>query len=113
MRVIIAGSRTIFDYNQVKSFIQSLNLNIKQIISGSCKGVDLLGERFAEENNIEKVVFKPEWGKYGDKAGPIRNEKMAQYADALILIWDGKSKGSKNMKKLSQYYELLIFEKII
>lgn len=34
---------------------------------------------------------------YGRAGGPIRNAKMAEYGDALLLIWDGKSRGSQSM----------------
>ena len=34
-------------------------------------------------------------------AGPLRNEKMARVADALIAFWDGKSRGTKNMIDLA------------
>jgi hypothetical protein len=46
---------------------------------------------------IPLKLFPAEWITYGMKAGPIRNHGMAQYADALIAIWDGKSKGTGNM----------------
>lgn len=41
--------------------------------------------------------FPADWDRHGRAAGPIRNCQMAQYADALIAIWDGKSRGTKNM----------------
>ena len=34
---------------------------------------------------------------HGRKAGPIRNNEMADKADALIAIWDGQSRGTKHM----------------
>ena len=40
-----------------------------------------------------------QWDLYGRAAGPIRNAQMADYADAAIIIWDGKSPGSLNMIK--------------
>jgi hypothetical protein len=42
-------------------------------------------------------MFPAKWDKYGKAAGPLRNREMAAYADALILVWDGKSRGSANM----------------
>jgi len=41
--------------------------------------------------------FLPIGKKYGNAAGPIRNKQMAEYADALVAVWDGKSRGTKNM----------------
>ena len=28
---------------------------------------------------------------------PMRNREMAEYADALLAVWDGESKGTANM----------------
>lgn len=99
MRVIIAGSREIIDYGIVmdsifnSGFINSLS----EIVSGGARGVDRLGEKCAQELGIPVKVFKADWDRYGKGAGHIRNEQMANYANALIAVWDGKSKGTKNM----------------
>jgi hypothetical protein len=37
---------------------------------------------------------------------------MAEYGDALLLIWDGKSKGSKNMKARMKGMQKPVFEVI-
>ena len=83
-------------------------------MSGGAKGVDILGEKYAREENLSLKIFKPLWanlevsgaivkenryGKYNAKAGIDRNEKMGNYADALIAIWDGKSTGTQHMIK--------------
>ena len=46
--------------------------------------------------------FPAEWDKYGRKAGPLRNEAMARYADALLAYWNGESKGTKSMIELAK-----------
>jgi len=99
MKLIIAGSRNFHDYNSVEQKINDLvKLNFPScVISGCCQGADRIGELWAEKNNTPVVKFPADWDKFGKQAGPIRNKQMAEYADALILIWDGKSKGSKNM----------------
>jgi hypothetical protein len=97
MKIVIAGSRNIEDYQELLLAIASSPFLITEIVSGRAKGVDLLGERYALENNLALTLFPANWEAYGRKAGPIRNAKMADYADAAIVVWDGKSKGSKNM----------------
>ena len=96
MRVIIAGSRGISDYQVVKKVIESSGFDITEVVSGACKGVDKLGERWAEENGIEIKRFYADWS-IGKSAGPIRNQLMTQYADALIAVWDGSSRGTKDV----------------
>lgn len=99
MKTIIAGSRTITDYELVKSVIDACPWEITEIISGCAIGVDQLGERYALENAIPVSrfpVLPEEWDQYGKYAGPRRNGQMAEAADALILIHQG-TKGSIDM----------------
>lgn len=56
-----------------------------------------MGEAWARENGISYIRFPADWDKYGRSAGMIRNREMAKYAEALIAIWDGRSRGTSNM----------------
>lgn len=97
MRIIIAGSRNITDKKLVESVIENCLYPIDQIVCGGAKGVDLLGKEWAESQGIDVALFLPDWNKYGKGAGMVRNMEMGNYADALITIWDGKSRGTKHM----------------
>lgn len=103
MRVIIAGSR---DYTNILQFQLLLNNKLKDsniglkdltIISGGARGVDQMGEAFAKNNGIALEIFPADWNKYGKRAGFIRNEEMAEKADALIAFWNGESNGTRHM----------------
>jgi len=95
-RVIIAGSRDITDYSVVQDAVRESGFNIGEVVSGHARGVDLLGERFAKDQNVKSQWFTPKW-EQGRDAGYRRNEQMAQYADALVAVWDGKSPGTNHM----------------
>lgn len=101
MKTIIAGSRDITEYSAVLLAIEyakkHANIEITQIVSGGANGVDALGEQYARENSIPLIVMRADWKNHGKAAGPIRNKQMAECSDALIAIWDGASKGTKNM----------------
>lgn len=97
MKTIIAGSRTIEDYGLVVEALSRINWDISEVVSGAARGIDALGERWAKENNIPIKYFPAEWSVYGKAAGPIRNAQMAKYADALVALWDGESRGTSNM----------------
>lgn len=114
MKVIIAGSRNIEDYDVVElAVLQSKFEDITEVVSGCARGVDFLGEQWALNNNIPIRSFPAEWGLYGKSAGYIRNGKMAQYADALIAVWDGKSRGTKHMIDLAKERNLLVYVHIV
>lgn len=97
MKVIIAGCRDFNDYAHVCRAIKESEFEITEIVSGGANGVDKLGERYAKENNIPVKKFPADWNKYGKGAGPKRNGEMAEYADALIAVWDNCSRGTGNM----------------
>jgi hypothetical protein len=97
LKTIIAGCRNVCDPFFVKDAIRLSGFEITEVVSGACRGVDRMGELWAQENGIPVHQFPPDWDKFGRSAGPIRNTAMAEYADALIALWDNKSKGTKNM----------------
>jgi hypothetical protein len=106
MRVIIAGSRGITDAETVALAVEESNFNPTVVISGTAKGIDQLGEDWATLHNIPIEQFPADWKQYGKAAGMIRNEAMATKAEALVAIWDGESKGTKNMIALAKKYKL-------
>lgn len=97
MKTIIAGSRSITSIKTVRKAIDASNLTVTEVVSGGARGVDSLGEKWASHNHIPVKRFIADWNRHGRSAGPIRNRQMADYADALIAIWDGESRGTKNM----------------
>jgi hypothetical protein len=101
MKTIIAGSRGINDYLKIKEAIAKSGITITEVVSGGARGVDQLGERYAKENNIPIKQFIPNWNKHGKAAGFLRNAEMVEYAEAAIIVWDGKSRGSKHTYDLS------------
>lgn len=111
MITIIAGSRTILNPRLVENAAKDCGWNITEVVNGLAHGVDELGGQWAKKNKIKIKEFPANWEKFGRKAGFLRNEQMANYAEALILIWDGESKGSKMMLDLAKKKGLKIFEK--
>ena len=117
MKVIIAGSRSITDFETIKKAIECCPFSISEVVSGGAKGVDVLGEKYAGDEKIPIKVFMPDWsnlevpgvivksnryGKYNAKAGIARNEQMGDYADALIAFWDNQSTGTNHMINLAK-----------
>lgn len=120
MKIIIAGSRTITDKKVVFSaFFYGLAFFVEQgyrlplghidIVSGHAKGVDRIGEELAKFLKLGCQIYSADWNKYGKKAGYIRNVQMADCSDALIAIWDKKSKGTKHMIDIAKKKGLKVF----
>ena len=100
MKLLIAGSRSITDF-ELAPYIPS---DTDTIISGGAAGVDGVAERYADAHRLEKMIVRPQYDRYG-RAAPIkRNEQMVDMADEVLVIWDGKSKGTE--------YTVKLFEKL-
>ena len=94
--VIVAGSRTATQ-KEALAAICAAPFTITVVVSGGARGADAAGESWARVNRLPCTVLQADWDQYGKAAGPRRNRKMAEYADAAIVVWDGLSRGSANM----------------
>ncbi|MBO5231326.1 MAG: hypothetical protein J6B88_01765 [Clostridia bacterium] len=63
-----------------------------------------LSSAYAHKNNYKIEKDSAEWKKYGKKAGPIRNRKMAEICDYVICFWDFKSKGTRSMIEFAKEF---------
>lgn len=114
--------------------LYKINRENLEVISGMASGADSLAAQFANNYGLKLVEFPADWdnlevspckimenshGRYNALAGHNRNRAMAEYATSggnfgvLILFWDGKSKGSKNMKNQAVIFGMKIFEILI
>ena len=115
MKIGIVGGRDFNDYQSLKKklskFIEDNRISLNSIVSGGAKGADTLAEKFATEMDVEMIVFKPDFEKFGRGAALARNTQIIQKSDVVFAFWDGKSKGThdsiKKAEKLNK--RLLIF----
>ncbi len=96
-KVIVAGGR------EFKQRTHSI-----VIVSGTARGADTLGERYAQERGYSIEQYPADWEHAGKAAGFIRNAQMASVADALIAFWDGQSRGTAHMIELARKHELQV-----
>lgn len=108
MKTIIAGLRDCYDYRALLTLVGRADFPITEVVSGRANGVDKIGEKWARENSVPVKEFPADWAMFGKLAGPIRNRQMADYAEALLAIWDGKSKGTGNMIQEAQKRRLKV-----
>lgn len=90
MKLAVIGSRNLSV--NIDEYIPS---GVSEIVSGGASGVDSCAADYARRNGIKLTEFLPEYKKYGRGAPLKRNELIAEYADAAIAFWDGKSRGTK------------------
>lgn len=100
MKLAIIGSRSL----NVENLGDYLPSDVSEIVSGGAKGIDSQAAEYARQNGLTLTEFLPDYARYGRGAPLKRNEQIAEYADAALAFWDGKSKGTK--------YTISLFEKL-
>ena len=108
MITIIAGSRDFNDFNFIYEHLNNLPFEIDEVVTGCARGPDSIGKQWAVDSDVHVKEFPANWDKHGKRAGFLRNKEMAVYAEALILFWDGKSKGSKHMLDVALKEQLFV-----
>lgn len=91
MKILIAGSRNINGFDLSKYVPSEVDL----IITGGARGVDSLAESYADKHKISKLILRPDYKRYGKAAPIIRNKTMIEIADMVIVVWNGRSTGTK------------------
>ena len=107
--VMVYGSRTITDVKwvetQIVNYLKEVYADQEKrfgqgdmdfiIIQGLARGVDIIVKEWADKHNLGTWDFPAEWDKYGKSAGYRRNVDMVDRCDYCLILWDGKSKGTK------------------
>ena len=106
-KVVIAGSRGFSNYKLLKETCDKYLREKKKthnvvVISGHARGADSLGEKYASDEDLDLEIYPADWKKYGKSAGFMRNEQMADIADAVIAFWNGESHGTKHMIDIAE-----------
>ena len=90
MKLLIVGSRSITDFD----LTPHIPADGDTVISGGAGGVDCLAEEYADHHRLTKFIVRPRYDLYGRGAPLRRNQQMVDMADAVLIIWDGCSKGT-------------------
>ena len=120
LRLIIAGTRT-FETSDPVALMEIIDQEVLkrlsatgttatdissrvELASGKAAGADKFGEAWAKSRKVAVRSFPAKWQTLGRRAGPIRNQEMAEWAGSasasgglLIAIWDYISPGTRDM----------------
>lgn len=105
IKVIIAGSRGFNDYKLLATTCDHMLQNHRdvEIVSGGAAGADKLGELYAEQYGYEIKQFIPDWSANGNAAGYMQSQVIVNYADALIVFWNGEDKETLYLIQIAKY----------
>jgi hypothetical protein len=102
VRICVAGSRTITDRERfdpiLEAFLAWAGKEPFALISGDARhGPDRMVIEWAKEHNVPCFKFPADWDNLGKRAGMVRNGVMRKNITHLLAIWDGQSRGTKEM----------------
>ena len=90
MKLAVIGSRNLKSI----PLEQYVTNDVHEIVSGGAVGVDSCAAEYARENSLKLTEFLPQYELYGKAAPIVRNKKIVDYSDEIIVFWDGASKGT-------------------
>lgn len=91
MKLLIVGSRSLTSFD----LAPHIPPHVDTIISGGAGGIDSLAEQYADAHRLSKCILRPRYDLYGRGAPLRRNEQAVDMADAVLAVWDGRSKGTQ------------------
>lgn len=101
MRVLVCGGRNFYDYNLLDSVMKKINMLVPHdtliVIQGGATGADALARQWCETNHIAYDNYPADWRKYGNAAGPIRNQKMLDKGAPSLVVAFAGGKGTADM----------------
>ena len=113
MRVVICGGR---NYQATPDDVRLLDklreeLPITVVMSGCSGRADIFGESWAVARNIPVRLYPVDagqWKEEGKLAGPLRNARMAEVADAVIAFPGGR--GTASMVRVARATGVRVIE---
>jgi hypothetical protein len=105
-RVLVCGGRNFADGRQLRDELCDLvwcrgrfkgQPQVGTIIHGCASGADRLAGAFAMSCGLAVVEFPAEWAKYGNAAGPLRNQQMLDEGKPDLVIAFHGGLGTQDM----------------
>lgn len=95
----IVGGRDYKDYDNFEKIVDNYISEIGQpseIVSGGATGVDMMAEKYADNNKIPTKIFYPQYDKYkyGRDACLSRNTEIIEYSTHILALPTQKSTGT-------------------
>lgn len=103
MTWLVSGSRNFPDGHLARTIFKTQFRPGDHVIHGGAQGVDHWAGVEAGQVGAHVTVCPADWDMHDKGAGPIRNSEMilmwekAPSPKGIIIMWDGKSKGTADM----------------
>lgn len=112
-RLLITGSRTWQDRERIRKALTKVHLKLGKdtpgtLIHGGTDGVDKMAAEIWEKLGRQTELHRPDWDRYGKRAGLIRNKAMVDSGANLCLAFiRDESKGATMCAQIADKAEIL------
>jgi len=97
MKIAIVGSRDMIAGN-LEKYITSDD----EVVSGGAVGVDACAAEYAKKHGLKLTEFLPQYERYGRAAPIVRNRLIVDYADRILVFWNGHSRGTLSVIRYAE-----------
>jgi len=97
MRVLVCGGRDYNDGPAVSAAMAPIAYRVEVLIEGGAVGADRQGKMWAMRRDIPVETFAADWKRYGNRAGPIRNQRMLDEGKPDLVVAFPGGRGTADM----------------
>jgi hypothetical protein len=97
--VLVCGGRDYSDWFKVRHTLYDIAVlrGICRIVHGNAPGADNLAMNWAEWQKIPQGKYPADWTRYGNGAGPIRNQQMLDSEPIDLVVAFPGGNGTADM----------------
>lgn len=111
MRIIVCGGRDYQDREAVWAALDKLHLKrgVTCLVQGHATGADQLAREWAEARGIPCQSYPADWRRFGNSAGPLRNQLMADAGADGVCAFPGGT-GTQDMTERARDAGIPVWE---
>ena len=101
MRVVVYGGRDWDNQAALDTALDFLHAQhgFTRLIHGGYRGADRQAEYWADRRGVPVHCFSANWGRYGARAGPLRNQWMVDVGRPELAVEFPGGRGTRDMRR--------------
>jgi hypothetical protein len=115
-RILVTGSRYWTDIHKVRRVLSLFAHDglsaVPDLVHGDCRGLDRLARDEWIMLGGDTLTVPADWDRFGNRAGPIRNQAMVDLGDYLVCLAFpiGESRGTRDCMDRARKAGILVLE---
>lgn len=112
VRVLVCGGRDFTNAPGLYAELSALHTRrpFTALMHGMATGADRAAGRWARSHGIEELTFEPDWARYGNHAGRMRNAHMLREGKPDLVIAFPGNNGTRHMVRIARQENVEVIE---